>query len=234
MGQTVVITGGTKGIGLEVVKRFVEKGYKVYVIGRDFSEFPYKDNDNVQTYIYDLKDLAGIQELVENIGYTDILINNAGISIGKNYEEYTEDDVRDILNVNLKAPLDLIKYFSRKWIEKGQGRVVNVASQASEIGHTDIWYGITKAGLVNATKTLASELGSKGVVVNAVSPGPVQTDMTTDPTFKERYKKIIDRTYLKRIAYASEVADAIIWLATDSPGYINGENIDINNGAQRI
>lgn len=234
MGKTVVITGGTRGIGLEVVKRFVENGDTVHVIGRDFSNFPYQEHPNVQPHVYDLKDISGIPELAKSIGYVDILVNNAGVSVGKNYEEYTEDDVTDILNVNLRAPLELIKIFAKGWSNKGEGRVVNVASQASEIGHTDIWYGITKAGLVNATKTLASELGPKGIVVNAVSPEPVQTDMTADPTYQERFQKIIGRTYLKRIAYASEVADVIYWLAAESPQYVNGENIDVNNGAQRI
>ena len=234
MGKTVVVTGGTRGIGLEVVKRFVENGDQVHVIGRDFSSFPYNDNPNVQSHVYDLRDVSGIPELAKSIGDIDILINNAGISQGKNYAEYTEEEIAGILNVNLKAPLALVKSFAAGWILKGKGRVVNVASQASEIGHNDIWYGITKAGLVNATKTLASELGPKGIVVNAVSPGPVQTDMTTDTTYQERYQKIISRTYLKRIAYASEVADVIYWLATESPQYVNGENIDVNNGAQRI
>lgn len=234
MGKTVLVTGGTKGIGLEVVKRFVESNDIVHVIGRNFSGFPYSDNPNVKTHVYDLKDISGLSELAKNIGAVDVLINNAGIAEGKNYKEYTEEDITEILNINLKAPLELIRIFADDWIHKGEGRVVNVASQASEIGHTDIWYGITKAGLVNATKTLASELGPKGVVVNAVSPGPVKTDMTDDPTYSERYNRIVGRTYLKRIAYASEVADVIYWLANDSPQYVNGENIDVNNGAQRI
>lgn len=234
MGKTVLITGGNKGIGLAVTEIFLNRGDKVIVVGRDFASFPYKDDPNVQMVPFDVANLDEIPELVKGLGEIDILINNAGISLGKSYREYPEEDIKKILNVNLRAPIAFITAIVEGFLKRGEGRIVNVASQAAEIGHSDIWYGITKAGLINVTRSFATELGGKGIVINAVSPGPVETDMTKDPAFQDRFKKVVGRTYLGRMAYAGEVAKTIVWLAEDSPVYINGENIDINNGVQRI
>lgn len=234
MSRTVVITGGNKGIGLAATKLFIERGDRVVVIGRDFENFPYKDYPEVRIVPFDVSNVEGIPELVKWIGRVDVLINNAGVSQGKSYDDYPDTDFIKTLNINLRAPIAFITEVSKQFLERGDGRIVNVASQAAEIGHSDIWYGITKAGLVNVTKSFATEFGGKGIVINAVSPGPVETNMTKDPAFRKRFEKVVGRTYLGRMAYAEEVAKTIVWLATESPVYINGENIDINNGVQRI
>lgn len=231
MPKRVLITGGNKGIGLAAARQFLKEGYEVVAIGRDFKNFKEKQ---IQTITYDLSDLSGIPKLIENIGEIDVLVNNAGIDRKRPYDDYSEEDIEKILNVNLRAPIELINGYAKFFIKKGAGRIVNVASQAGEIGHTDIWYGITKAGLLNATKSYAALLGDKGVILNAVAPGPVDTGMIQDTPFQERFEKLRKRTILKRIATPEEVAEVIFWLGTASPEYVNGETIDINNGAQRI
>lgn len=231
MAKRVLITGGNKGIGLAVTKLFQKAGYDIAVIGRDFTDF---HEEGVETFSYDLTDVAGIPKLVEEIGPVDILINNAGIDRKYPYDAYPEEEIEKIVNVNLKAPLALINGYAPLFLSRGEGRIVNVASQAAEIGHTDVWYGITKAGLVNATKSYAALLGAKGVVINGVAPGPVETDMIKDSPFSERFETLRNRTYTRRLATAEEVAKVIFWLATDAPEYVNGEIVDINNGAQRI
>ena len=153
MSKKVLITGGTKGIGLAAVERFVKEGYEVYVVARNFENFHI---DGVKRIVSDLTKLEDIPKIKEETGDIDILVNNAGMDIRKSYIDYQEEDVQKIVNLNLRAPIELIKLYAPKWIENGVGRVVNVASQAAEIGHTDIWYGITKAGLVNLTKSFAS------------------------------------------------------------------------------
>lgn len=234
MAQNVLITGGNKGIGLAVTDLFVQHDYNVIVLGRDFSQFPYKDNKHVKEIVVDLSDPAEVRDVLAYIGLVHIVINNAGINGDTSYDTYTDASRDKVLQVNLHTPIEIIRHFAPFWIERRQGRVVNVASQAAEVGHSDIWYGITKAGLVNVTKSLASALGPKGIVINAVSPGPVDTSMLGQFSVGERITKLIDRTYLHRLATPQEVATVIYWLAVKSPAYINGENIDINNGAQRI
>ena len=135
-----------------------------------------------------------------------------------------------MLALNIKAPVALITAVAEGMIKRGGGRIVNNASIAGQIGHPDIWYGITKAGLINATKSFAKELGGKGIVINAVAAGPVETEMLA--VIPEARKAAIRKAvYTGRFAYAEEVARTIVWLATESPEYINGSCIDLNNGA---
>ena len=114
--------------------------------------------------------------------------------------------------------------------KKKKGRIVNVASVAGYTGHPDIWYGISKAGIINVTKSFAKILAPYNIVVNAVAPGPAETDMlNVIPEKRKEFMK--NSTYTNRFAKAGEVADTIYWLAAESPEYINGTCIDINNGS---
>ena len=230
MSKKVLVAGGTKGIGYETVKKLKEIGFQVTVVGRNFSEF---DIEGVKKVVFDLEKVDELDKLFDEVGDIDVLVNNAGIDCQRTYDDYPNEDIEKIVNVNLKTPVKLITLFADSLI-KNNGRVINVASQAAEIGHKDIWYGITKAGLVNATKSFASILGPQGVKLNAVAPGPVETTMIEDSVYSERFEKLKERTILNRIAKPEEIADVIVWLAKDAPEYINGETIDLNNGAQRI
>lgn len=230
MSKKVLVTGGTKGIGYETVKKLKEIGFQVTVVGRNFSEF---DIEGVKKVTFDLEKVDELDKLFDEVGEIDVLVNNAGIDRQRTYDDYPNEDIEKIVNVNLKTPVKLITLFADSLI-KNNGRVINVASQAAEIGHKDIWYGITKAGLVNATKSFAGILGPQGVKLNAVAPGPVETTMIEDSVYSERFEKLKERTILNRIAKPEEIADVIVWLAKDAPEYFNGETIDLNNGAQRI
>jgi len=227
--KKVLISGGNKGIGLAATKKFLKNGFKIFVIGRDFSSFNIKDK-NVKTIKFDLANYLEIPKLVKQVGNIDILINNAGMMNALPFDNYPEEKVEEILSVNIKSPIALIREFSKSMVKKKQGRIVNVASIAGEIGHPDIWYGITKAGIINMTKSFAKSLGNKGIVVNAVAPGPVETDLlkTIPKERKESLKKLV---YTGRFAKPEEVAETIFWLATDCPQYVNGICVDINNGA---
>ena len=146
------------------------------------------------------------------------------------YDQYPDEKKQSIMKLNLEAPVELIKAVAPGMIKKGAGRIVNNASIAGQIGHPDIWYGITKAGLINLTKSFARLLGPKGIVINAVAPGPVETAMLSVIP-EERKKAIKKMVYTGRFARADEVAGAMFWLVTESPEYINGTCLDINNGA---
>ena len=230
MSKRVLITGGNKGIGLEVTRVFLQNNYKVVVVARDYKNFEFNNNANVEKIEYDVSNVRGICDLVSKIGYVDILVNNAGLMNSLTYDNYPEEKMNKIMDINLYAPIEFIKHVSKSMIEAGGGRIVNTASIAGQIGHPDIWYGISKAGIINATKSFAKLLGPKGIVINTVAPGPVETDMM-DVIPEQRKKDIKRSVFIDRFAEPEEVAKTIYWLATDCPEYINGTCIDINNGA---
>jgi len=227
--KSVLITGGNKGIGLEVTRMFLSLDYKIIVVARDFENFEFSNVDNIQKIVFDLIETEKIPELIESMGTIDILINNAGVMYSLPYNNYSNDKVNSMLKINLESPIKLIEEVSKSMLEKGKGRVVNNASVAGQIGHPDIWYGITKAGLINATKSFAKTFEGN-IIINAVAPSPVDTDMQkiNSNERKETFKKSV---ITKRFATAQEIAKTILWLAIESPEYINGTCIDINNGS---
>ncbi len=221
--KTVLITGGNKGIGLELTKSFLALKYNIIVIARDFENVAF--TNKVTCIQYDLTNVEGIPKLIESLGDIDILINNAGVMYSLPYDRYPQDKVNAMLKINLEAPIKLIE----SCVKAGSTRIVNNASIAGQIGHPDIWYGATKAGLINATKSFA-KIFEGSVVINAVAPSPVETDMLeTIPL--ERREAFLKTVVSNRFATADEVAQTIVWLATESPEYINGTTVDINNGS---
>ena len=223
MKKTVLITGGNKGIGLELTKAFLELEYRIIVVARDFKDFAY--TNEVECIEYDLIDVENIPKLVASMGKIDILINNAGVMYSLPYNDYPQEKVNSMLKLNLEAPIKLIE----ECVKAGVTRVVNNASVAAYTGHPDIWYGMTKAALINATKSFAKIYEGK-VILNAVAASPVDTDMqkVNTPERKEAFKKSV---ITGRFATADEVAKTILWLATESPEYINGTTVDMNNGS---
>jgi len=221
--KTVLITGGNKGIGLELTKAFLELDYKVIAIARDFKDFAYADK--VECIAYDLSNVEGIPKLIASLGQIDILLNNAGVMYSLPYDTYPQEKVDSMLKLNLEAPIKLIKCC----VKAGATRVVNNASIAGQIGHPDVWYAVSKAGLINATKSFAKIFEGK-VIINAVAPSPVETDMLETIPLARR-EAFLKTVVTGRFAKADEVSKVMLWLATESPEYINGTTIDVNNGS---
>ncbi len=229
MSKRVLVTGGNKGIGLAVSKAMLELDYEVIVLARDFKNFELSGLSNISEIVYDLSNIDDLESLSKKIGNVDVLINNAGFMQPKySYDNYPKEAKEKILNVDLHAPVELMNLLCENMKEKKYGRIVNVASIAGQIGHPDIWYGIAKAGLINATKIYGKLLGSHGITVNCVAPSPTETDMQKDNS-EERKKEFKKTVSSGRFAEAEEVAKAIVWLATDCPSYINGVTLDIND-----
>lgn len=227
---TVLITGASRGIGLATARRFADAGYAVYGLARKMSEIAGDRACFAKCIDFDLRRIDLIPRLAEDVGHVDILVNNAGIMHGIRFHEYPDDKREEMIRVNLEAPVALISAFADGMKRKSGGRIVNNASIAGEMGHPDVWYGITKAGVINFTKSFARILGPFGIVVNCVAAGPVETDMLkTIP--QERQDAIKKSVYTGRFARPDEVAAAMFWLATECPAYINGTCIDINDGA---
>lgn len=228
--KKILITGGNKGIGLETTKLFLNAGYQVIVVARDFKDFPYKNHENIQTIEFDVSKVNEIAVIKNIVGCVDVLVNNAGVMYSLPYEDYPEENKERLMNVNLYAPIEFITQFSKPMTSNGGGRIINVASVAGQIGHPDVWYGVSKAGILNATKSFAKLLAKKNILVNAVAPGPTLTDMMqVIPEARKTAMK--SNTYTQRFAKPEEIAQTIFWLGTTSPEYVNGFCIDLNNGA---
>ena len=227
--RRILITGGNKGIGLAVARAMLELGHEVVLVARDFSKCPIVGVANVTAIEYDLSNIEDLPTLAKEVGDIDILINNAGYMQPKyTYDNYPKEAKEHLMNVDLHAPVELMNLLSPYMKKQGFGRIVNTASIAGQIGHPDVWYGIAKAGLINATKIYAKLLGPNGITVNCVAPSAAQTDMQkdNDDARKAAFKAAV---VTNRFAEPEEVAKAIVWLATDCPEYINGITIDINN-----
>jgi NAD(P)-dependent dehydrogenase (short-subunit alcohol dehydrogenase family) len=164
------------------------------------------------------------------LGEIEVLVNNAGTLYCHPHDAFPERDALEILTVNLRAPVALIEALAPQMRKRKHGRIVNVASVAAFTGHPDLWYGASKAALVNITKSYAGYLGRDGVLVNAVAPGPTLTDMY-ERLPQSRKDAVMRAVYSGRPCSAEEVAQTILWLGTSSPDYLSGATIDVNNGS---
>lgn len=228
--KKIVVTGGNKGIGLATTMLFLEKGHDVTVVARDTDVIKI-NNKNLHLISFDLSRVDEIPQLVNKIGAIDVLVNNAGLMNSLPYDAYPKEKKETILKVNIEAPVALITEFSKEMIKKGNGRIISTASIAGEIGHPDVWYGITKAGVINYSKSFSKILGPKGIAVNCVAPGPVEDTPMFDIIPDTRKQQIKQSVVSGRFAKPNEIAEVIYWLAIDAPLYINGICIDVNNGA---
>ena len=223
--KKVLITGAGRGIGLATARRFAAAGWRVLSLDKEFG------SDTVgERVAFDLTDTAQIPALIASLGEIDTLVNNAGVLHCDPIDAIPDAHRSEILAVNLEAPAALIAAVAPGMKARRSGRIVSVSSVAAFTGHPDLWYGITKAGLLNLTKSWARALGPHGVLVNAVAPGPTETRMY-DQLPQSRRDDVMRSVYAGRACQPQEVADAIFWLGSDCPEYINGSTLDVNNGS---
>jgi NAD(P)-dependent dehydrogenase (short-subunit alcohol dehydrogenase family) len=224
---SALITGAGRGIGLATARAFLNTGWRVIALDKDFSGFDEKSAVRID---FDLRKLDQIQKLISSLGEIHTLVNNAGVLFCDPYDAIPEAHKREVLTVNLEAPAALIESVSVQMKKRKSGRIVNVGSVAAFTGHPDLWYGISKAGILNLTKAWAKELGPHGILVNAVAPGPTQTAMY-DQLPQSRKDGVMKAVYSGRVCQPEEVAAAILWLGTSCPEYVNGTTLDVNNGS---
>jgi len=224
-----LITGAGRGIGKETARAFLGAGWTVLALDKDFSSFDLSDA-RLERVDYDLTQVAGIAALVAGLGEIDTLVNNAGTLYCEPYDAIPEAHKREILAVNLEAPVALMQALAPQMRKRKAGRIVNVGSVAAFTGHPDLWYGATKAALLNTTKSCAGWLGRDGILVNAVAPGPTLTPMY-EQLPQSRKDGVMRSVYSGRACTPQEVAQAILWLGSASPEYMNGMTLDVNNGA---
>ena len=217
--KTALVTGAARGIGRAAADALQKAGLKVLRLDVQGAEIA-----------YDLTNLAGIPKLVDGLGQIDVLVNNAGVQNAVAIDKYTDEQRQRIIRVNLEAPVELIRAVSKQMIARKAGRVVNMASIAAYTPHTDLWYGVTKAGVLSFTRSFAQFLGPHGIQVNAVAPGPIDTPLL-DKAQPERVDELMKKVYTRRKGRPDEVAEAVRWLALDAPAIINGAVIDVTDGS---
>lgn len=223
--KTVLITGAGRGIGLATAREFAAAGWRVMSLDKEFGSEVVGDRVK-----FDLRQIDEISALVASLGDLDTLVNNAGVLHCDPIDAIPEAHRSEILAVNLEAPAALIAAVAPAMKARRSGRIVSVSSVSAFTGHPDLWYGITKAGLLNLTKSWARALGPHGILVNAVAPGPTETRMY-DQLPQSRRDDVMRAVYSGRVCKPEEVARAILWLGSQCPEYVSGTTVDMNNGS---
>jgi NAD(P)-dependent dehydrogenase (short-subunit alcohol dehydrogenase family) len=223
--NTALITGAGRGIGLATAHAFIAAGWRVLALDKQFGR-----EITGERVEFDLRNLEAIPLLMEKLGEIHTLVNNAAVLYCDPFDAIPEDHRREILTVNLEAPAALIAALAPQMRQRRSGRIVNVSSVSAFTGHPDLWYGLTKSAILNLTKSWAKAIGPYGVVVNAVAPGPTRTPMY-EQLPQSRKDDVMRAVYSGRVCEPAEVAASILWLGSESPEYINGVTLDVNNGS---
>ena len=236
INKKILITGATGAIGRSLVEKFVSLQGNVLATGTKSEKLDLlkKDFPKINILKFDISEHSKIEEFIENVSSQlvglDILVNNAGITRDSLFMRMKEEQWDEVFNVNIKGVFNCTKNVVRSMIKNKYGKIINVASVAGEMGNPgQANYASTKSGIMGFTKSLAKELGSKNINVNAVSPGFIVTNLTDvlPEETKEKYKELIP---LSRFGKPEDVAKAVLFLASDDSSYITGEILRINGG----
>jgi 3-oxoacyl-[acyl-carrier protein] reductase len=239
--QVAVVTGAGRGIGHAIAVRLAKEGARVASVSRTEANAQ-KTADEInaaragaaKAYAVDVADQGAVQKAAEQIfadfGRVDILVNNAGVTRDGLSMRMSMDDWDTVLNTNLKGAFVFIQAVMRPMIKQRSGRIINISSIAGLIGNAgQANYAASKAGLIGLTKTLARELASRGITVNAVAPGLIETDMTTVLS-EEIRQNILKNVPLGKLGEPDDIAGAVAYLASAEAKYITGQVLAVDGG----
>lgn len=239
--KVAVVTGAGRGIGREIAKTFAGYGAKVVV---NFNGSEERANSLVEeikaaggeavAFKANVADFAEAEALmkfaVATYGRIDILVNNAGITRDNIVLGMKEADFDDVININLKGTFNCIKHVYRTMMKQKYGRIINMSSVVGIEGNAgQVNYAASKAGVIGITKSIAKELGSRGITANAIAPGFIKTDMT-DALSDKAKEAMLDHITVKRLGEVSDVAEIAAFLASDKASYITGQVIKVDGG----
>ncbi len=245
--KKAIVTGGTRGIGRAIVKELALRK----VNGEPFADvaFIYNSCDEcaeslieelkdsgavIKSYKADVSDFDAVQntvkEIISDFGAVNILVNNAGITKDNLLMRMSEDDFDRVIDVNLKSAFNFTKAVSRQMLKQRSGRIINITSVVGLTGNAgQANYSASKAGLIGFTKSVAKEFASRGITVNAVAPGYIQTEMTEALNDNQK-ESLMNLIPLNRLGESEDIAKAVYFLASDDASYITGQVLTVDGG----
>jgi|TARA_B100000315_G_scaffold244565_1_gene269282 3-oxoacyl-[acyl-carrier protein] reductase len=238
--RVAIVTGANRGIGRAIALQLASDGFRIAMIARN-EDTLLEVQSEIETsggqacsYVCDLSKTDSYAEVIEQIiqeqGRLDVLVNNAGMTRDGLLLRMSDDDFDDVLTVNLKAAFVGCRAAARQMMRGRWGRIINISSVAGVSGNAgQANYASSKAGLIGLTKTIAKELGAKGITANAIAPGFIETDMTA--VLGEDIKKSVESSVpLRRYGQPNEIAAAASFLASDGGGYVTGQVLVVDGG----
>lgn len=236
MSKVALVTGGTRGIGEAISVGLKEAGYTVAANygGNDEAAKAFTERTGIKAYKFDVADFeavqAGVKAIGDDLGPVEILVNNAGITRDTTIHRMSFEQWNAVIQTNLTSCFNLSRCVIEGMRERNFGRIVNIGSingQAGQYGQVN--YAAAKSGIHGFTKALAQEGAGKGITVNAIAPGYIDTDMVRAVP-EEVLQKIVARIPVKRLGQASEIARGVLFLVADDAGFITGSTLSINGG----
>ncbi|MEB3702290.1 Acetoacetyl-CoA reductase [Candidatus Bealeia paramacronuclearis] len=236
VGRIALVTGGTRGIGAAISKTLKEAGYQVAAIyhGNDKAAKAFHEKTGIPVYKWDVSDYKscenGIAQIEKELGPIDILVNNAGITRDAVLHKMDWQQWHDVIETNLSSCFNMCRNVIDSMRTRGFGRIVNISSinaQKGQVGQTN--YSAAKAGMLGMTKALALENAGKGITVNAIAPGYIDTEML-QAVPADVLEKIISQIPKKRLGSPDEVARTVLFLAGEQSGFMTGATLSLNGG----
>ena len=236
IGKKILITGASGGIGKELTKSFLENGADVFITGTSSQKLTLLNKElngkckTIESNLSSVDDTNKLIEYLNGFGGMDILINNAGKTEDNLFMRMTDKQWEDVMLINLTSVMRLTRGVIRGMIKKRWGRVINISSIVALTGNPgQSNYVAAKSGLIGFSKSLASEVASRGITVNCIAPGWIDTEMTEE--LPENSKKdLLDRIPINKIGKPEDIAYAAVFLASDEASYITGQTITIDGG----
>jgi len=236
MARTAIVTGGTRGIGGAISEALKEAGYSVAATyaGNDDAAEAFKKRTGISVYKFDVSNFQacadGVQQIEADLGPVSILVNNAGITRDKTIHRMSFEDWNAVIQTNLSSCFNMCHAVIGGMREREFGRIVNIGSingQAGQYGQVN--YAAAKSGIHGFTKALAQEGASKGITVNAIAPGYIDTDMVRAVP-ENVLEKIVAKIPVGRLGHAEEIARGVVFLVADDAGFVTGSTLSINGG----
>lgn len=240
-GKIALVTGASRGIGRQVALTLAKKGAMVIVNyngsqarAEDVEKEIVAEGGKAVVYGCDVSDFAKAEDMIKSIikeyGSIDILVNNAGVTRDNLLMKMSEEDFDKVISTNLKGAFNCIKHVSRQMLRQKSGRIVSISSVVGIAGNAgQANYAASKAGIIGLTKSAAKELGSRGITVNAIAPGYVETEMT-EVLSEELKEKMVENIALRRAGKPEDIANAVAFLVSEEASYITGQVISVDGG----